>query len=330
MITKFFAEEGDTIEVGGQFLEIDTDAKAPEGGATPAPPKQEAAPAASTPAPEQPKPAEAPKATPPPPAPAAPKAAPQPQGGSTTQQTAKKAPSEITGSRVETRVKMSKMRQTISRRLKEAQNTNALLTTFNEIDMGDYIDMRKEVQDAFVKKHGVKLGFMSAFMKASVQALKEQPVVNAVIDDNDMVYRDFIDISTAVSTPTGLVVPVLRNCQDFGFADFEKGLGDLAAKARDGKITLEDLSGGTFTITNGGVFGSMMGTPIVNMPQSAILGMHATKVRPVVKGGSIVARPVMYVALTYDHRIIDGREAVLFLRKIKECVEDPRQILFDI
>ena len=192
------------------------------------------------------------------------------------------------------------------------------------------MDMRKEVQDAFVKKHGVKLGFMSAFMKASVQALKEQPVVNAVIDDGDMVYRDFIDISTAVSTPTGLVVPVLRNAQDYSFADFEKGLGGLAAKARDGKITLEDLSGGTFTITNGGVFGSMMGTPIVNMPQSAILGMHATKLRPVVRGGQIVARPVMYVALTYDHRIIDGREAVLFLRKIKECVEDPRQILFDI
>lgn len=245
-------------------------------------------------------------------------------------QTAKKAPSEITGQRMETRVRMSKMRQTISKRLKEAQNTNALLTTFNEIDMGDYMDMRKEVQDAFVKKHGVKLGFMSAFMKASVAALKEQPVVNAVIDDNEMVYRDFIDISTAVSTPTGLVVPVLRNVQEYGFADFERGLGDLAAKARDGKITLEDLSGGTFTITNGGVFGSMMGTPIVNMPQSAILGMHATKVRPVVKGGSIVARPVMYVALTYDHRIIDGREAVLFLRKIKECVEDPRQLLFDI
>jgi len=160
--------------------------------------------------------------------------------------------------------------------------------------------------------------------------LKEQPVVNAVIDDGDMVYRDFIDISTAVSTPTGLVVPVLRNAQDYSFADFEKGLGGLAAKARDGKITLEDLSGGTFTITNGGVFGSMMGTPIVNMPQSAILGMHATKLRPVVRGGQIVARPVMYVALTYDHRIIDGREAVLFLRKIKECVEDPRQILFDI
>ena len=225
---------------------------------------------------------------------------------------------------------MSRMRQTIAKRLKEAQNTNALLTTFNEIDMGDYMDMRKEVQEAFVAKHGVKLGFMSAFMKASVAALKEQPVVNAVIDDNEMVYRDFIDISTAVSTPTGLVVPVLRNVQDYGFADFERGLGDLAKKARDGEITLEDLAGGTFTITNGGVFGSMMGTPIVNMPQSAILGMHATKVRPVVKGGQILARPVMYVALTYDHRIIDGREAVLFLRKVKECVEDPKQLLFDI
>jgi len=231
---------------------------------------------------------------------------------------------------METRVKMSKMRQTIARRLKEAQNTNALLTTFNEIDMGDFMDMRKEVAEAFAKKHGVKLGFMSAFMKASVQALKEQPVVNAVIDGDEIVYRDFIDISTAVSTPTGLVVPVLRNCQNHSFADFEKGLGELAAKARDGKITLEDLSGGTFTITNGGVFGSMMGTPIVNMPQSAILGMHATKVRPVVRGSQIVARPVMYVALTYDHRIIDGREAVLFLRKIKECVEDPKQLLFDL
>ena len=231
---------------------------------------------------------------------------------------------------METRVKMSRMRQTISKRLKQSQNENALLTTFNEIDMGDFMDMRKEVQEAFQKKHGVKLGFMSAFMKASVAALKEQPVVNAVIDDGDMVYRDFIDISTAVSTPSGLVVPVLRNVQDWGFADFESGLGDLAAKARDGKITLEDLSGGTFTITNGGVFGSMMGTPIVNMPQSAILGMHATKLRPVVKGSQIVARPVMYVALTYDHRIIDGREAVLFLRKIKECVEDPKQLLFDI
>ena len=225
---------------------------------------------------------------------------------------------------------MNKMRQTIARRLKEAQNTNASLTTFNEIDMGAYMDARKEVQEAFQKKHGVKLGFMSAFMKASVHALKEQPVVNAVIDDGDMVYRDFIDISTAVSTPSGLAVPVIRNCQNMGFHDFESSLAELAAKARDGKITIEDMAGGTFTITNGGVFGSMMGTPILNMPQSAILGMHATKVRPVVHKGAIVARPIMYVALTYDHRIIDGREAVLFLRKIKECVEDPKQMLFDL
>lgn len=225
---------------------------------------------------------------------------------------------------------MSRVRQTIARRLKEAQNTNAMLTTFNEIDMSAYMEMRKEVQDAFLKKHGIKLGFMSGFMKASTQALKEQPVVNAVIDDGDMVYRDFIDISTAVSTPTGLVVPVIRNCQEMGYADMEKALSDLALKGREGKLTLEDMTGGTFTITNGGVFGSMMGTPIINMPQSAILGMHATKVRPVVVGGQILARPVMYVALTYDHRIIDGREAVLFLRKIKECVEDPKQVLFDL
>lgn len=188
------------------------------------------------------------------------------------------------GTRTETRVPMSRLRNTISTRLKEAQNTNASLTTFNEIDMSALMDMRKEVQDSFVKKHGCKLGFMSPFMKASVQALKEQPVVNAVINDGDMVYRDFIDISTAVSTPTGLVVPVIRNCNDMGFADLEKALGGLAAKARENKITLEDMAGGTFTITNGGVFGSMMGTPIINMPQSAILGMHATKLRPTVVG----------------------------------------------
>jgi 2-oxoglutarate dehydrogenase E2 component (dihydrolipoamide succinyltransferase) len=204
------------------------------------------------------------------------------------------------------------------------------LTTFNEIDMSAIMDARKNMQEAFTKKHGVKLGFMSAFMKASVQALKEQPVVNAAIDGNEMVYRDFIDISTAVSTPTGLVVPVIRNCQDMGFHHLEQALADLAKRARDGKITLEDMTGGTFTITNGGVFGSMMGTPIINLPQSAILGMHATKVRPVVVGGQILARPVMYVALTYDHRIIDGREAVLFLRKIKECIEEPNTILFDL
>lgn len=222
------------------------------------------------------------------------------------------------------------MRQTIARRLKESQNTNASLTTFNEIDMSAFMDTRTKIQEQFSKKHGVKLGFMSAFMKASVQALKEQPVVNAVIDNNEMVYRDFIDISTAVSTPTGLVVPVIRNCQTLNFHHLELALAELAKRARDGKITIEDMAGGTFTITNGGVFGSMMGTPIINSPQSAILGMHATKIRPVVVGSQILARPIMYVALTYDHRIIDGREAVLFLKKIKECMEEPQTILFDI
>lgn len=323
VITKFYAEEGDNVEVGAEFVEIDTEAKA--GAAPPkkeeaAAPKQEATPAA-----------EAPKATPAAPAPAAPtQAAPTATSQKPKSTSAKKAPTEIGGTRSETRVPMNRMRQTIARRLKESQNTNASLTTFNEIDMSGFMTARKEVQEAFQKKHGVKLGFMSAFMKATVQALREQPVVNAVIDDNEIVYRDFIDISTAVSTPTGLVVPVIRNCQDMGFHDMEKALGDLASRAREGKITLEDMSGGTFSITNGGVFGSMMGTPIINMPQSAILGMHATKVRPVVVGSQIVARPIMYVALTYDHRIVDGREAVLFLRKIKECVEDPKAMLFDL
>lgn len=202
-----------------------------------------------------------------------------------------------------------------------------MLTTFNEIDMSAYINMRKDFGEEFAKKHGIKLGFMSGFVKAATLALKDQPVVNAVIDGKDIVYRDFIDISVAVSTPKGLVVPVLRNCQDMEMHHVEKELGGFATKARDGNITLEDMTGGTFTITNGGVFGSMMGTPIINPPQSAILGMHATKNRPVCVGDKIVARPIMYVALTYDHRIIDGREAVVFLKTIKETIEDPRRIV---
>ena len=330
VITKYFAEEGDTVEVGHDFLEIDESAS-PSASSTPAaseaPKQAEAAPQKEEPAPAKQEPA----AAAPPKASSAPATPPKMDtSNQTVSKQSKTAPSEITGTRTETRVKMNRLRQTIARRLKEAQDTNASLTTFNEIDMGAYMDMRKEVQDAFLKKHGVKLGFMSGFMRASVQALKEQPVVNAVIDDGDIVYRDFIDISTAVSTPTGLVVPVIRNCQDMSYADMEKSLGDIALKAREGKISLEDMTGGTFSISNGGVFGSMMGTPIINMPQAAILGMHATKVRPVVVGGQILARPIMYVALTYDHRIIDGREAVLFLRKVKECVEDPKQVLFDL
>lgn len=206
------------------------------------------------------------------------------------------------------------MRLRIADRLKDAQNTNAMLTTFNEIDMSAYINMRKDFGEAFLKRHDIKLGFMSGFVKASTLALMEQPVVNAVIDGKDIVYRDFVDISVAVSTPKGLVVPVLRNCQDMEMHHVEKEMAHLGQKARKNEITLEDMTGGTFTITNGGVFGSMMGTPIINPPQSAILGMHATKMRPVVVGSQILARPIMYVALTYDHRIIDGREAVLFLR----------------
>lgn len=205
-----------------------------------------------------------------------------------------------------------------------------MLTTFNEIDMSAYINMRKDFGEEFLKKHNIKLGFMSGFVKASTLALMDQPVVNAVIDGKDMVYRDFVDISVAVSTPKGLVVPVLRNCQDMGMHNVEKELAAVADKAKKGNITLEDMTGGTFTITNGGVFGSMMGTPIINPPQSAILGMHATKLRPVVVGSQILARPIMYVALTYDHRIIDGREAVVFLKTIKENIEDPRRIVLGL
>jgi len=190
--------------------------------------------------------------------------------------------------------------------------------------------MRKEYGDEFLKKHNVKLGFMSGFVKAATEALKTQPVVNAVIDGKDMVYRDFVDISVAVSAPKGLVVPVLRNTQDMEMHDVERELMNLSIKAREGNISLEEMTGGSFTITNGGVFGSMMGTPIINPPQSAILGMHATKNRPVVVGDKIVARPIMYVALTYDHRIIDGREAVLFLRQIKESIEDPRRLILGL
>ena len=205
-----------------------------------------------------------------------------------------------------------------------------MLTTFNEIDMSGYINLRNDYGELFLKKHNIKLGFMSGFVKASSLALRDQPIVNAVIDGADIVYRDFVDISVAVSTPKGLVVPVLRNTQAMEMHEVEKELAHLGKKAKDGLITLEDMTGGTFTITNGGVFGSMMGTPIINPPQSAILGMHATKNRPVCVGNKIEARPIMYVALTYDHRIIDGREAVLFLKQIKEIIEDPRRILLDI
>lgn len=228
----------------------------------------------------------------------------------------------------EERVRMTRLRQTIASRLKEAQNTAAMLTTFNEIDMTAVLELRKAYKEGFEKKHGVKLGFMSIFVKAAVEALQEFPSVNAEIDGEDIIYKNFYDIGVAVSTPQGLVVPVLRDADTQSFADIEKNIGAYAGKARDGKLGMAEMSGGTFTITNGGVFGSLLSTPILNTPQVGIMGMHKTQMRPMVMpDGSIEARPMMYVALSYDHRIIDGREAVSFLVRIKDMIEDPQRLL---
>jgi 2-oxoglutarate dehydrogenase E2 component (dihydrolipoamide succinyltransferase) len=230
----------------------------------------------------------------------------------------------------EERVKMTRLRKTIAARLKEAQNTAAMLTTFNEVDMTNIMAARKHYKDLFEKKHDVKLGFMSFFVKACVLALKEIPAVNAEIDGDDLVYKNHYDIGVAVSTPQGLIVPVLRDADRLGFAEVEKNIADLGHRARKGKLSMADLSGGTFTITNGGIFGSLMSTPILNPPQSGILGMHKIQERPMVIKGEIQIRPMMYIALTYDHRIIDGREAVTFLVRVKECLENPERILLDI
>ena len=230
----------------------------------------------------------------------------------------------------ETRVRMSRLRRRIAERLKEAQQNAAMLTTFNEIDMSGAIALRERWREAFEKKHGVRLGFMSIFVKAAIVGLKELPAVNAEIDGEDIVYKNHYDIGVAVGTEQGLVVPVVRDADRKSFADIEKEIGALGRKARDGKLTIEDLSGGTFTISNGGVYGSLLSTPILNPPQSAILGMHKIERRPVAVGDTIEIRPMMYAALTYDHRIIDGREAVTFLVRVKECVEDPSRLLFDI
>jgi len=232
--------------------------------------------------------------------------------------------------RQDQRVPMTRLRARIAERLLEAQHTQAQLTTFNEVDLKAVMDLRAKYKDGFEKKHGVKLGFMSFFVKAAVEALKKFPTVNASIEGNDIVYHEYYDIGVAVSTEKGLMVPVLRDVDLQGYADIEKNIGSFASKAREGKITLEDLTGGTFSITNGGTFGSLLSTPIVNMPQSAILGMHATKERPMVVNGQIEIRPMMYVALSYDHRIIDGREAVQFLVTIKDCLEDPARLLLSV
>ena len=232
--------------------------------------------------------------------------------------------------RPEQRVPMSRLRQRVAERLLQSQATNAILTTFNEVNMQPVMDLRKKYADRFEKEHGVRLGFMSFFVKAAVHALKKYPVVNASVDGTDIVYHGYFDIGVAVGSPRGLVVPVVRNADQMTFAQVEKQIADYGKRAQDGKLGIEELSGGTFSISNGGVFGSMLSTPIINPPQSAILGVHATKERPVVENGQIVIRPINYLALSYDHRIIDGREAVLFLVAIKEALEDPSRLLLDL
>ena len=252
-------------------------------------------------------------------APAAPKAAP-----------AFQAAALPAGERFEQRVPMSRLRARVAERLLESQAQNAILTTFNEVNMKPVMDLRAKYKDKFEKTYGVKLGFMSFFVKAAVAALKKYPIVNASVDGKDIVYHGYFDIGIAIGSPRGLVVPILRDADQMSIADIERAIADYAAKAKDGKIAIEDLTGGTFSITNGGTFGSMMSTPIINPPQSAILGMHATKERAVVENGEIVVRPMMYLALSYDHRIIDGREAVLTLVTIKELLEDPAQLVLDV
>jgi 2-oxoglutarate dehydrogenase E2 component (dihydrolipoamide succinyltransferase) len=252
------------------------------------------------------------------PAPAAPSAQPEPVEG------------RAQGARREERVKMTRLRQTVARRLKDAQNTAALLTTFNDVDMSAVIAARNTYKDMFEKKHGVRLGFMGFFTKAACLALKDIPSVNARIEGDEIVYHDYVDVSVAVSAPNGLVVPVVRDCQDLSFAGIEKAIAEYGKRAKEGSLTMADMAGGTFTISNGGVFGSLMSTPIINPPQSAVLGLHRIEDRAVVRNGEIVIRPMMYLALSYDHRLIDGREAVTALKIIKEAIEDPTRLLIDL
>ena len=240
------------------------------------------------------------------------------------------APSTAPGDRREERVRMTRLRQTVARRLKEAQNTAAMLTTFNDVDMTAVMDARAKYKDLFEKKHGVRLGFMGFFVKAACQALRDVPSVNGSIEGEEIVYRDYADISVAVSAPNGLVVPVIRDAQDLSVAAIERTIGDFGKRAKDGTLKMEEMKGGTFTISNGGVFGSLMSTPIINPPQSAVLGLHRIEDRPVARDGQVVVRPMMYLALSYDHRLIDGREAVTFLVALKNAIEDPTRLLIDL
>ncbi|XP_064554584.1 dihydrolipoyllysine-residue succinyltransferase component of 2-oxoglutarate dehydrogenase complex, mitochondrial [Drosophila montana] len=343
-VTEILVKDGDTVKPGQELFKMKPGAAPAKAAGAPAPVAAKAAPAPAAAAPSKPAAAPAaapaaPKSAPPPPPPPAARPPPAaPRAAAPSLAAVKPAVAQvkvppadgsrqILGTRSEQRVKMNRMRLKIAARLKDAQNTCAMLTTFNEIDMSYAMDFRKANLDAFTKKYGIKLGFMSIFSKASAYALQDQPVVNAVIDGQDIVYRDYVDISVAVATPRGLVVPVIRNVESMNYADIEIALAGLADKAKRDAITVEDMDGGTFTISNGGVFGSLMGTPIINPPQSAILGMHGIFERPIAVKGEVKIRPMMYVALTYDHRIIDGREAVLFLRKVKAAVENPAIIV---
>ncbi|XP_034078257.1 dihydrolipoyllysine-residue succinyltransferase component of 2-oxoglutarate dehydrogenase complex, mitochondrial [Gymnodraco acuticeps] len=338
VILELLVPDGGKVEGGNALFTLRKGAGPPKAAEAP---KAEA-PAAATPPPPSAAPPPPPSAVGPipttmPPVPPVPAHAMDTKPVSAIKPTAPAAPAAQAegankGARTESRVKMNRMRLRIAQRLKEAQNTCAMLTTFNEVDMSNISEMRKTYKDAYLKKHNIKLGFMSAFVKAAAYALADQPSVNGVIDDTtkEIVYRDYVDISVAVATPKGLVVPVIRNVEGMNFTDIEKAINMLGEKARKNELAVEDMDGGTFTISNGGVFGSMFGTPIINPPQSAILGMHGIFDRPVAIGGKVEIRPMMYVALTYDHRLIDGREAVTFLRKIKSVVEDPRMLLLDM
>ncbi|KAJ2702463.1 hypothetical protein FB645_004282 [Coemansia sp. IMI 203386] len=324
VLRELLVNEEDTVVVGQDLFKIEEGAVA-EGGSAPKPKAEEAPASAPQPAAEQPKQTEQPK-----PAAEQPKQETKP-AASASAAAAPAAPAHFgVASRSERRVKMNRMRLRIAERLKQSQNTAASLTTFNEIDMSNLIELRKTYKDDVLKTHGVKLGYMGAFVKASTHALQAVPEVNASIDGDHLVFYDYCDVSVAVATPKGLVTPVLRNTERMSIVDVEQEIANLGKKARDNKITVEDMAGGTFTISNGGVFGSLYGTPIINMPQAAILGMHAIKERPVVVNGKIEIRPMMYVALSYDHRIVDGREAVTFLVKIKEAIEDPRRLLLNV
>ncbi|KAM3744193.1 hypothetical protein ACB098_06G033900 [Castanea mollissima] len=322
VIQKFVAKEGDTVEPGTKIAII---SKSAEGVAPVAPSEKASEKAVSQPSPPSEKVEEKQK----PKVETAPDTA-RPKAPSTPPPKRSATEPQLPPKERERRVPMTRLRKRVATRLKDSQNTFALLTTFNEVDMTNLMKLRSDYKDAFVEKHGVKLGLMSGFVKAAVSGLQNQPIINAVIDGDDIIYRDYVDISIAVGTPKGLVVPVIRNAEKMNFAEIEKEINTLAKKANDGSISIDEMAGGSFTISNGGVYGSLLSTPIINPPQSAILGMHSIVSRPMVVGGNVVPRPMMYIALTYDHRLIDGREAVFFLRRIKDVVEDPRRLLLDI